>query len=101
MDQCYKAQAHYGEGSGGKGLLEDEDYEDKEGLSRVQSNPQLNLGIFSDSRTAAHSGPNSETLTTSNEESPVDKVVDLFEIYNLESEFALFGLRMRQLLPKY
>jgi len=32
------AQAHYREGSGSKGLLEDEDYEDKEGLSRVQSN---------------------------------------------------------------
>ena len=81
-------------------MLEDEDYEDKEGLSRVQSNPQLNLGIFSDSRTAAPSGPNSETLTTSNEEGPVDKVVDLFELYNLESEFALFGLRMRELWSK-
>ena len=100
MDQCYKAQAHYGEGSGGKGLLEDEDYEDKEGLSRVQSNPQLNLEIFSDSRTAAPSGPHSETLTTSNEEVRVDKVVDLFELYNLESEFALFGLRMRELWSK-
>ena len=100
MDQCYKAQAHYGEGSGGKGLLEDEDYEDKEGLSRVQSNPQLTLGIFSDSRTAAPSGPNSETLKTSNEEGPVDKVVNLFELYNLESEFALFGLWMRELWSK-
>ena len=100
MDQCYKAQANYGEGSGGKGLLEDEDYEDKEGLSRVQSNPQLNLGIFSDSRTAAPSGPHSETLTTSNEEVRVDKVVDLFELYNLESEFALFGLQMRELWSK-
>ena len=100
MNQCYKAQAYYGEGSGGKGLLEDEDYEDKEGLSRVQSNPQLNLEIFSDSRTAAPCGPNSETLTTSNEESLNTKVVDLFEIYNLESEFALFGLRMRELWSK-
>ena len=81
-------------------MLEDEDYEDKEGLSRVQSNPQLTLGIFSDSRTAAPSGPNSETLTTSNEEGPVDKVVDLFELYNLESEFALFVLRMRELWSK-
>jgi len=77
-------------------LLEYEEIEDKEGLSRVQSNPQLNLGIFSDSRTAAPSGPHSETLTTSNEEVRVDKVVDLFELYNLESEFALFGLRMRE-----
>jgi len=100
MDQCYKAQAHYGEGSGGQGLLEDEDYEDKEDLSRVQSNLQLNLGIFSDSRTAAPSGPNSETLKTSNEEGPVDKVVNLFELYNLESEFALFGLQMRELWSK-
>ena len=81
-------------------MLEDEDYEDKEGLSRVQSNPQLNLGIFSDSRTAAPSGPHSETLTTSNEEGPVDKVVDLFDLYSLESEFALFGLRMRELWSK-
>ena len=81
-------------------MLEDEDYEDKEGLSRVQSNPQLNLGIFSDSRTAAPSGLNSETLTTSNEEGPVDKVVDLFDLYNLESEFSLFGLRMRELWSK-
>ena len=100
MDQCYKAQAHYGEGSGGKGLLEDEDYEDKEGLSRVQSNPQLNLEIFSDSRTAAPCGPNSETLTTSNEESLNTKVVDLFELYNLESDCSLFGLRIRELWSK-
>ena len=44
-------------------------------------------------RTAAAGGPNSETLTTSNEESLNTNVVDLFELYNLESEFALFGLR--------
>ena len=100
MDQCYKAQAHYGEGSGGKGLLEEEDYEDKNGLSRVQSNPQLNLEILSDSRTAAPCGPNSETLTTSNEDSLNTKVVDLFELYNLESKFALFGLRMGELWSK-
>ena len=81
-------------------MLEYDEYEEKEGLSRVQSNPQLNLGIFSDSRTAAPSGLNLETLTTSNEEGPVDKVVDLLEIYNLESEFALFGLRMRELWSK-
>ena len=81
-------------------MLEDEDYEDKEGLSRVQSNPQLNLGIFSDSRTAAPCGPNSETLTTSNEKIVNTKVVDLFELYNLESEFALFGLQMRELWSK-
>ena len=82
-------------------MLEYEEIEDKEGLSRVQSNPQLNLEIFSDSRTAALCGPNSETLTTSNEESLTTKVVDLFDLYNLDSEFALFGLRMRKLWSKY
>ena len=82
-------------------MLEYGEYEEKEGLSQDQSKLQLNLEIFSDSRTAAPCGPNSETLTTSNEEGPVDKVVDLFEIYNLESEFALFGLRMRKLWSKY
>ena len=50
-------------------MLEDEDYEDMEDLSRVQSNPKSNLGIFSDSKTATPCGPNSETLTMSNEES--------------------------------
>ena len=71
-------------------MLECEEYEDKEGLSRVQSNLQLNLEIFSDFRTAASCGPNSETLTTSHEESLNTKVVDLFELYHLESEFAKF-----------
>ena len=101
MDQCYKAQAHYREGPESKELLEDEDYEDKEGLSIVQSNPQLNLEIFSDSRIAAPCRPNSETLTTSNKESLNTKVVDLFEFYNLEFEFKLFGIRMRELWSKY
>ena len=82
-------------------MLEDEDYENKEGLSRVQSNLQLNLEIFSDFRTAASCGPNSETLTTSNEVSLNTKVVDIFEFYNLESEFVLFGHRMRKLWSKY
>ena len=56
----------------------------------------LNPEIFSKFMTAAACGPNSEILTTSNEneESLNTKVVDLFELYNLESEFALFGLRM-------
>ena len=58
-------------------VAKDEEYEDKEGLSRVQSNPRLNREIFSDSRTAAPCGP------------------------NLESEFALFGFRMRKLWSKY
>ena len=82
-------------------MLEEEDYEDKEGLSRVQCKSQLNLEIFSDSKTAAPCGPNSVTLTMSNEESLNTKVVDLFELYHLESEFALFGLQMRKLWSKY
>ena len=71
-------------------VAKDEEYKDKEGLSRVQSNLQINREIFSDSRIAAPCGPNSETLTTSNEEGLNTKVVDFFELYNLESEFALF-----------
>ena len=82
-------------------MFEEEDYEDKEGLSRVQSKPQLNLEIFSDSKTAAPCRPNSATLTMSKEENLNTKVVDLFELYNLESKFALFGLRMRELWSKY
>ena len=81
-------------------MFEYEEYEYKEGLSQVQSKLQLNLKIFSDFRTAAPCGPNSETLTTSNEDRLNTKVVDLFELYNLESEFALFGLRMRELWSK-
>jgi len=76
-------------------LLEYEEIEDKEGLSRVRSNPQLNLEIFSDFRTAAPCGPNSETLMTYNEESLNTKVVDLFELYNFGIELALIGLHMR------
>ena len=82
-------------------MLEYDEYEEKEGLSQDQSKLQLNLEIFSDFRTAAPCGPNSETLTTSNEESLNTKVVDLLELYNLEFEFALFGLRMRKLSSKY
>ena len=82
-------------------MKKDEEYEDKEGLSRVQSNLQINREIFSDSRAAAPCGLKSETLTTSNEESSNTKIVDLFELYNLESEFALFRLRMRKLWLKY
>ena len=69
-----KTQAHYGEDSGGLGLVEYKEYEDKEGLSRVQSNLQINREIFSDSRIVAYFGPNSVTLTTSNEESFNTKV---------------------------
>jgi len=47
--------------------------------------------------TAVACGPNSRTLTTSKEENLNTKVVDPFELYNLESEFVLFGLRMRKL----
>ena len=43
----------------------------------------------------------SRTLTTSNEESLNTKVVDLFELYNLGSEFALFGLRKREIWSNY
>ena len=96
-----KTQTHYEEGFGGLGLLEYEEYEDKEGLSRVQSNLQINLEIFSDPRTATPCGPNLETLTMSNKESLNNKVIDLFELYKLDSEFALFGLWMRELWSKY
>ena len=37
----------------------------------------------------------------SNEESLFTKVVDLFELYNLESEFALFGLQKREIWSNY
>ena len=57
----------------------------------------LNLEIFLKFMTAAACGPNAESLTTSNEESLNTKVVDLFELYNLEFEFALLGLQMRKL----
>ena len=46
-------------------VIKDEECEDQEGLSRVQSNPQINREIFSDSRIAALCGPNSATLTMS------------------------------------
>ena len=78
-----------------------EEYEDKEALSRVQSKLQINREIFSDFRTAAPCGPNLETLTTSNEESPIDKVVELFELYTKMSEFAFIGLQMRKLWSNY
>ena len=57
--------------------------------------------IFAKSITAATCGPNLETLTTSNEESLNTKVVDLFELYNLESEFAFIGLRKAKLWSIY
>ena len=37
----------------------------------------------------------------SNGESLNTKIVDLFELYNLDSEFALFGLRMTEIWSKY
>ena len=60
-----------------------------------------NPEIFSELMTAATCGSNSETLTTSNEDSLNTKVVDLFEFYSLESEFALFGLWMKELWSNY
>ncbi|WVZ58932.1 hypothetical protein U9M48_009148 [Paspalum notatum var. saurae] len=59
-------------------VAKNEEYEDKIGLSRVQSNFQINREIFSDSRTAALCVLNSMSLTTSNEENLNTKVVDLF-----------------------
>ena len=73
-------------------MLEYKEDEDTEGLSQDQSKLQPNLEIFSKFRTVTPSEANLDTLTTSNEEDPVDKVVDLFELYTIESEFALFGL---------
>ena len=81
-------------------MLEYKEDEDTEGLSQDQSKLHLNLEIFSKFRIATPCEADSETLTMPNEEGPVDKVVDLFEIINLESEFALFGLRMRELWSK-
>ena len=57
--------------------------------------------IFSRFLTAAAWKAISGILTTSNEESLYTKVVDLFEIYNLESEFALFGLQKREIWSDY
>jgi len=82
-------------------LLEYKEDEDTEGLSQNQSKFQPNLELLSEFRTATPCGANSKTLTTSNEESPNTKVVDLFELYEIESEFALFGLQMRKLWSKY
>jgi len=89
------------EGSGDQGLLEYKEGEDMESLSQVQSKLQPNLELLSKFRTAAPCGANSETLTTSNEESPIDKVVDLFVLFTKMSEFALFGFRMTKLWSKY
>ena len=57
--------------------------------------------IFSRFLTAAAWKAISGILTTSNEESLYTKVVDLFELYNLESEFALFGLHKREIWSIY
>ena len=57
--------------------------------------------IFSEFWTAADWKAISRILTTLNEESLNTKVVDLFELYNLESEFALFGLRKREIWSNY
>ena len=61
-------------------MLEYKEDEDTEGLSQDQSKLQPNLEIFSKFRTVTPSEANLDTLTTSNEEDPVDKVVDLFEL---------------------
>jgi len=62
---------------------------------------RTNPEIFAKSMTAAACGPNSGTLMTSNEESLNTKIVDLFELYNLESEFAFIGLRKTELWSIY
>ena len=56
---------------------------------------------FSEFLTAAAWKAISGILTTSNKESLYTKVVDLFEPYNLESEFALFGLLKREIWSNY
>ena len=61
-------------------MLEYKEDEDTEGLSQDQSKLQPNLEIFSKFRTVTPSEANLDTLTTPNEEGPVDKVVDLFEL---------------------
>ena len=61
-------------------MLEYKEDEDTEGLSQDQSKLQPNLEIFSKFRTVTPSEANLDTLTTSNEEGPVDKVVDLYEL---------------------
>ena len=82
-------------------MLEYKDDEDTEDLFQDQSKILLNLEILSEFRTATLCGANSKTLTTSNEEIPNTKVVDLFKFFKIESEFALFGLQMRKLWSKY
>jgi len=57
--------------------------------------------IFSEFLTAADWKAISGILKTSNKESLFTKVVDLFELYNLESEFALFGLRKTEIWSNY
>ena len=64
--------------------------EDLEGLSQVQSKLQPNLEVLSEFRTATPCWPDLETLTTSDGESQNTKVVDLFELFTIESKFALF-----------
>ena len=82
-------------------MLEYKEDEDTEGLSQDQSKLHLNLEIFSKFRIATPCEADSETLTMPNEEGPVDKVEDLFELYTIEFEFALFGLQMRKIWSKY
>ena len=57
--------------------------------------------IFSEFLTAADWKAILGILKTSNKESLFTKVVDLFELYNLESEFALFGLQKREIWSDY
>ena len=78
-------------------MLEYKEDEDTEGLSQDQSKSQPNLELLSEFRTATPCGANSKTLPTSNEENPNTKVVNLFELYKIESEFALFGHQTRKL----
>ena len=53
--------------------------------------------MLSKFRTVTLCGPDLETLTMSDGECQNTKVVDLFEIFTIESDFALFGFQKRKL----
>ena len=81
-------------------MLEYKEDEDMQCLSQDKSRLQPNLEILSEFKTATLCAANSKTLMTSNEESLNTKVIDLFELYKIESKFALFGFQMRNLWSK-
>ena len=78
-------------------MLEDKEDEDIEGLSQDQSKLQPNLEIFSEFRIVTPCRADLETLTMSDEESLNNKVIDLFELFTIESEFVLVGFQTRKL----